>query len=253
MKILGITWGTSVLVSFDPYTGTIIEKHAWLKQGEDFVGLTYDSNRNMLYALSQVQCNLYSINPLTRDVKLIGKLNTNGQDASGLSYDPTSDTLYTVILLHDPHIQSNLARVNIDNANITMVGKIADGICDSLCWREYDGKLNGYLVAGSESTDKSSIVSISCTTAAMTQIFETSYHTIMGLAKRPGKDAYFSWINQATHFYGEVNLTTRAITAHANSDKVNVTSAAMIYRDFYVATAPNLPPCSFHDVDCLGC
>ena len=59
MKILGITWDKSVLVSFDPYTGHIIEKHAWLKQEENYVGLAYDYNRNMLYALSQVSCNLY--------------------------------------------------------------------------------------------------------------------------------------------------------------------------------------------------
>ena len=255
MKILGITWGKSVLVSFDPYTGTIIEKHAWLKQGENFVGLTYDCNRNMLYALSQVHCNLYSINPLTRDVKLIGKLNTNGQDASGLSYDPTNDTLYTVVLTQNRGLRSDLARVNIENANITMVAKIADGICNSLCWREHDGQLNGYIVYGSGSWDcpyKASIVSIDPVTATMTQIFETSYHAIMGLAKRPGRDAYFSWINSSTHFYGEVDLNTINITTCANSDIVDVISGAMIYRDFYVAPAPNLPPCSFQDEDCLG-
>src|SRR6266702_576484 len=71
MKILGITWDKSVLVSFDPITGTITEKHAWLNPNENFVGLAYDSNRNRLYALSQVSRNLYSIDPLTRDVKLI--------------------------------------------------------------------------------------------------------------------------------------------------------------------------------------
>ena len=122
MKILGITWDKSVLVSFDPYTGAIIEKHAWLKQGENFVGLAYDYDRNMLYALSQVTCNLYSLNPITRDVKLIGKLNTNGQDVSGLSYDPTNDTLYTVILNLNPGPRSELAKVNIDNAIVTVVG-----------------------------------------------------------------------------------------------------------------------------------
>ncbi|SPF46249.1 hypothetical protein SBDP1_590026 [Syntrophobacter sp. SbD1] len=258
MTILGITWDKSVLVSFDPYTGHINEKHAWLKQEESFVGLAYDYNRNMLYALSQVAYNLYSINPITRDVKLIGTLQSDGQDVSGLSYDPISDALYTVILYFNAgytSLKSALAKVNIDNANVTVVGTIADGLCDSLCWRECDGQLNSYIIYGSGSWDspyKASIVSIEPTTAAMTPIFETNYHTIMGLAKKPGQNAYFSWINSTTLFYGVVNLDTKNITACANSDAVNVNSGAMIYRDFYVAPAPNLPPCSFTDEDCLG-
>ncbi len=258
MKILGITWGKSVLVSFDPYTGTIIEKHAWLKPGESFVGLAYDCNRNKLYSLSQVSCNLYSIEPITRDVKFIGKLNIDGQDVSGLSYDPTNDTLYTLVLHFDPglkNLRSELAKVNIDNANVNVVGKIADGICNSLCWRECDGQLNSYIVYGSGSWDcpyKASIMSINPNTAAMTTVFETTYHTISGLARKPGQNAYFSWVNWTTHFYGEVNLDSKNINTHANSDAVDVISGAMIYRNFYVAPAPNLPPCTFSDEDCLG-
>jgi hypothetical protein len=103
-----------------------------------------------------------------------------------------------------------------------------------------------------DSAYKASIVTIDPVTAAMTKVFETTYHTIMGLAKKPGENAYFSWINWTTHFYGEVNLNTKNITVRANSDAVNVISGAMIYRNFYVASAPNLPPCSFTDEDCLG-
>lgn len=255
MKVLGITWDNSVLISFDPYTGTITEKHAWLRRRENFVGLAYDYNRNMLYALSQVTCNLYSINPITRDVKLIGKLNTNGQDVSGLSYDPTQDVLFTVILYSGPAPRSELAKVNIDNANVTLIGKIADGTCNSLCWRAYDGQLTSYIVYGSGNWDcpyKASIVSIEATTAVMTTVFETTYHSIAGLAKQPGQNAYYSWVNWTRHFFAEVNLNTKNITAIADSAAANVTSGAMIYRDFYVAPAPNLPPCSFADEDCLG-
>jgi hypothetical protein len=86
----------------------------------------------------------------------------------------------------------------------------------------------------------------------MTTLFETPYHTIMGLAKKPGENTYFSWVNWTSHFYGEVNLDTKNIVSRANSDTVGVTSDAMIYRNFYVAPAPNLPPCSFSDADCLG-
>ncbi len=254
MKILGITWDKSVLISFDPYTGAIIEKHAWLNPQESFVGLAFDYNRNMLYALSQVTCNLYSINPITRDVRLIGKLNINGQDVSGLSYDAASDTLYSVVLyfsLDYKKLRSELVKVNINNASVTVVGKIADGLCNSLSWREDDGQLNSYIKYGS-GPYKNSIVSINPNTAALTTLFETTYDTIMGLAKKPGQNIYFSWISWTSHFYGEVNLDTKIITACANSDVVDVTSGAMINRNFYVAPAPNLPPCSFTDEDCLG-
>ncbi len=253
MRILGITWSKSVLVSFDPFTGAITEKHAWLNPNENFVGLAYDSNRNRLYALSQVSRNLYCIDPITRDVKLIGTLTANGSDVSGLAYDPTTDTLYTVILYGAP--RSDLAKVNIDNATVSVVGKIADGLCISLCWRECDGQLNSYVIYGSGSWDspyKASIVTIDPNTAGMTTIFQTTYHTIMGLARMPGQNSYVSWINWTTHFYGKVNLDAQTITALANSDLVDVISGAMIYRNFYVAPAPNLPPCSFSDDDCLG-
>ena len=255
MRILGITFNKSVLVSFDPITGLITEKHAWLNPQENFVGLTYDSLRNRLYSVSQGSRNLYSINPITRHVRLVGALATASVDVSGLAYDPASDTLYTVILSLGQPLRSDLAKVNINNANVSVVGKIADGICESLCWRESDGQLNTYVVYGSGSWDspfKASIVTVNPNTGAMTNVFKTAYHTIMGLARKPGQNAYVSWINWTTHFYGEVNLDSKTITQLANSDAVGVTSGAMIYRDFFVAPAPNLPPCSFTDDDCLG-
>ncbi len=257
MEIVGITWDKSVLVSFDPYTGNITEKHAWLKVGENFVGLAHNYNRNKLYALAQVSFNLYSIDPLTRDVKLAGKLQINGQDVSGLSYDPDGDVLYTVVLHFGPGITnpwSELAKVNADTASVTVVGKIAEGLCNSLCWREYDGRLNSYLVSASGSWDspyKASVISIDSHTAAMVPVFQTPYHAIMGLARKPGEDAYFSWVNSDTLFYGEVNLGTKTITDLAPSN-AGVQSGAMLYKNFYVAPAPNLPPCSFSDEDCLA-
>jgi hypothetical protein len=256
VKILGITWDKSVLVSFDPIAGVILEKHAWLPPTENFVGLAYDSYRNMLYALAQVSFRLYSIHPLTRDVTLIGALNVAGNDVSGLTYDPIADTLYT--LVHVPtitHVRTDLVRVNSQNAQVSVVGQIGNGLGQSLCWRESDGQLNSYVVsaAGSwESPAKASLVTIDPTTAATVSIFQTPYHTILGLARIPGKDGYISWINWTTHFYGDVDTSTQTITPRGASDAVRVESGAMLLRSFYVAPAPNLPPCSFGDVDCLG-
>jgi len=140
---------------------------------------------------------------------------------SGLAYDAISDTLYTVILYYTP--RSDLARVKADTASVSVVGKIADGLSLNLCWRECDGQLNSYLIHSSgswDSPDKASIITIDPNTVAMTTIFQTAYHTIMGLARRPGQDSYVSWINWTSHFYGEVNLEAHTITSLANSDPV---------------------------------
>lgn len=258
MKLLGVTWSNSVLITFDPYTGAITEKHAWLNPNESFRGLAYNSNKNILFALSQVNCNLYSIDPITRNVVLIGKLNISGNDVGGLTYDPANDILYTVVNHFNADytkIFSDLVKVDMETADVTVIGKIADGFCGSLSWRDYDGKINALVTYGSGSWDsdhKANLVSISPDTAAMTTIFETPYHTIMGLAKKPGENAYFSWINWTSHFYGEVNLNTKNIISLACSDTVGVSSDAMIIRSFYIAPAPNLPPCSFSDLDCMG-
>ena len=258
MKLLGVTWDKSVLVSFDPYTGAIVEKHAWLNPNESFRGLAYNSKKNVLFALSQIDCNLYSIDPLTRNVALIGRLNINGNDIGGLTYDPANDILYTAVNHFDAdytNISSDLVKVDMDTAVVTVIGKIADGLCGSLSWRDYDGKINAFVKYGSGSSDsshKANVVSISPNTAAMTTVFETPYHTIMGLAKKPGENSYFSWVNWTSHFYGEVNLDTKNIATLASSDGVGVSSDAMIIRSFYIAPAPNLPPCSFSNVDCMG-
>ena len=72
--LVGITWADSRLVSFDPHSGVIKEKHAQLNPYEGFLGLAYDPNQNKLYALSQVENNLYSIDPDTLDISHIGNL-----------------------------------------------------------------------------------------------------------------------------------------------------------------------------------
>lgn len=252
MTILGITWNKSTLVSFDPNSGLITEKHAWLDPKENFVGLAYDYKVNMLYALSQVSQKLYSINPLTRDVKLLGQLNTGGNDVSGLTYNPITGNLNTLILLHDAgntNLRSQLAAINPNTLQVSVIGTIPNTICGSLCWRDSDGKFNAYMVRGEGAWDsplKASIVTLDPATAAMTAIFETPYHAIMGLAKKSGQNAYYSAVNYNSHFYADVNLDTKKVTQLGSSDTVDVASAAMIARTFYVAPAPNLP-CYYSD------
>jgi hypothetical protein len=255
MTILGITWNGSVLVSFDPATGVILETHAWLPPAENFVGLAYDDRRNVLYAIAQVTRGLYAINPLTRDVRFVGNVNTGGDDVAGLTYDPVRDVLYTAILRQGATPFSDLATVNRDTGAAAVIGKIANGLCVSLCWRDSDAQLNGLVIPGPGPWDsplKASCVTIDPTTGAATPIFQTTYHTILGLARVPGKNGFVSWTNWTTHFYADVDLSANTVTALAQSDAVGVTSAAMLLRSFYVAPAPNLPPCSFTTDNCLG-
>jgi len=90
--LLGITCNGNRLVSFDPYSETLIREHTQLNPNENFKALTYDPNRNKLYALSHVQGHLYAIDVNTLDIEFIGKLNIDegvswGEDIGGLTYD----------------------------------------------------------------------------------------------------------------------------------------------------------------------
>jgi len=152
--LLGITWGDSKLVSFDPDAGVITQVHAYLNPAEVFRGVAHDPYRVKLYALAQSSWNLYEIDPLTLNIRNIGTLDINpstswGEDIGGLSYDPVTDSLYTVVSHWDDSytgIRSELVRINISDAKTTVVGYLADAFCDSLVFNEEDGQLYGLLL-----------------------------------------------------------------------------------------------------------
>jgi hypothetical protein len=128
--------------------------------------------------------------------------------------------------------RSALVRVDRDDASTTVVGGAIAGLAISLGWNDTDGTLDGLVVYDSGSWDspaKASVISINPDTAAVTTLFETPYHTIMGLAKEPGKNAFFTWVNSTSHNYGEIDLAARAVNLLALSDVVGVTSGAMTY------------------------
>jgi len=246
--LLGITWGNSSLVSFDPYSGQVIAYHTQLNQ-EAFRGLAYNSNTNMLYALSQSSWSLYQINPMNLDVTKIGNLDINsslswGQDIGGLTYNPTNNTFYTTINHWDSgytNIWSELASVDISTGHVTSVGPITNGFVDSISYDQQSGNMYGYALYGSGSWDsqyKTHFVQINPDTAAMTDLFETPYHAIMGLAKDPEENIFFSWVNWTDHYYAEVIPDTGTVTLLGMSDPVGVSSDAMLYRNFYVKEAP---------------
>lgn len=242
-ELLGITWSDSRLVSFDPFGGTITQVHAYLNPTEAFRGLTYDMTRGRYYALSQGSNKLYSIDPLTLDIVLIGKLGIDhsgswDSDAGALAYDPASDSLYTAVERWTDYemttIWSELCKVDVTTAGLTCIGAIHGPFITSFDYNEDDGYLYGlalYAPGGWDSQEKSYVVRINPLTVDMEHLFVTPYHTILGFAKKPNDDSYiyYSWVNWTSHFYGEVNVSTGIITPLGSSDDVDVISA-MVHR-----------------------
>jgi hypothetical protein len=228
--LLGITWGNpSHLVSFDPFSGTIIADHNLTSPSNGgFTGLTYDPNHNTLYALDQMGP-LYSINPSTLQTTRVGNLGVVGE---ALAYDWVNDKLYTVA-------NGFLSTVNVSNGQLTPIGSVS-GYITSLSYNPNDGLLCGLAVDGSGSWDspyKSYVVTINPNTAAESTLFTTPYHTMMGLAMIPGEDEFVSWVNWTSHTYALTDLHTGSVTLLGGSDSVDVISA-MVYQDFYVTTIP---------------
>jgi hypothetical protein len=241
--VLGITWSDSWLVSFDPRAGVISQWHTQLDPNEDFRGLAYDSRRRVLYACAQVSKNLYAINPRSLHVRKIGTLPVPG-DVSSLAYDPISRTLYAAAV-NVEESRSQLYAINPANARATLIGDLPARYVNSISYNAGDGYLHAYAVDEGESSDSefhSRVVRIDPADGSMTTLFETPYHTILGLAQAPGEDTYYAWINSAGHWYGLVDIGDSSITLLADSDAVGVTSDAMIYRDFFVAAAPPVIP-----------
>jgi hypothetical protein len=103
------------------------------------------------------------------------------------------------------------------------------------------------------------VVRIDPADGSMTTLFETPYHTIMGLAGASGEDTYYTWINSTEHWYGLVDVNDASVTLLANSAAVGVTSDAMICRNFFIATGrPVIPLPSalllvMSGLGCAGC
>lgn len=246
--LLGITWGDSKLVSFDPNAGVVTQVHAYLNPSEGFRGLVHVPNRGKIYALAQGSWNLYEIDPLTLNIRHMGTLDIStsaswGEDIGGLAYDPGTDMLYTVVSHWDADysgIWSELVKIDIADAKTTTVGFLADGFCDSLVFDKANGQLYGLFLQVDSPWSfffRSVLVAIDPDSAVMTELFELPYRTILGLAKSPGEMKFYSWINSDLgHFYGLLDLDAQTVALLADSDSVDVASDAMTYKDFDVSS-----------------
>lgn len=243
--ILGITWEGGELVSFDPYEGLITMKHKVINENASFMGLTYNESTEELYALSQGNFSLYSVAPKTLEIEFVGSINIDrkaswGEDIGGITYNPSTNALYTTVNHWDPNytnIWSELVTINLNTLETTSIGQMTNGFVNSITYDETSGLFNAYAVYGSGSWDspyKSDFVTIDPGSAEMRTVFSTPYHTIMGLADNPSDDTFYSWINSTSHFYGEIDPTNEVINQLGNADPVGVISA-MIYKGFFIA------------------
>ena len=251
--LVGVTWSDSVLISFDPESATVSQRHVQLNPYEAFRALAYDRNHGILYALAQGTQNLYAIRANTAQARHVGNLRIDTrapgfEDAGALAYDPRTDTLYTAVEhWQGPNftrIYSEICKVDVTNGALTTVGRIDGPFIESLSFDEVDGTLYGLAVFGSgpfDSPFKTHVARIDPETAAMELLFETPYHTMLGLASRRPL-SFISWVNWTTQFYVETDLVTRSVTPLGISDEVGVLSA-MIRQDFELGNRPlPVPP-----------
>ena len=260
--LVGVTWNDSVLISFDPENGQVSQRHVQLNPYEAFRALAYDRNHDILYALPQGTRNLYAIHADTGKIRHIGNLRIDTrvagfEDAGALAYDPHTDTLYTAVEHWQgpnfTHIYSEICKVDVTNAALTTVGRIDGPFIESLAFDEVERTLYGLAVFGSgpfDSPFKTHVARIDPETAAMELLFETPYHTMLGLAsRRPG--SFISWVNWTTQFYVETDLVTRSVTLMGISDEVGVLSA-MIAKDFSLPSRPVPAPAVAAAVEIAG-
>lgn len=239
--VLGITFTNSWLVSFDPQSGVISQWHTQLDPIERFVGLAYNPTTSTIYASAQVSDNLYSIDPISLQTKKLGSKQVGGGvDITSLAFDTNNGVLYATAV--DGFGNSRLYAIETGSGvSPILVGTLDAPYVDSLSFNPDDGNLYGYSVPCSGPADspcKASLIRIDPSDAQVTTLFQTPYHTVLGLAKIPGEDAYYTWVNSTSHTYGRLDVATSTISLLGDSDPVGVDSPAMIYQDFFVSSVP---------------
>jgi len=240
--LLGITWPDSLLVTFDPAQGEIVETHLQLNPRERFRGLAYDRLHHRLYALAQVSNNLYLIDPSRPGVQHLGNLRLDrvpgeNLDAGGLTYDAVSDRLL-VTLEHwagegGTGAWSELAEVDVSSSSVHRIGVVDGTFLTSVAFDEGSGQLIGLALDGVGTWDDpqlTRVVQIDPETAETVSLLETPFHTVMGVALAGGS-RFHSWVNGPEHFFALIDLGAGTFSTQGSSDRASVFSA-MVTRDF---------------------
>jgi hypothetical protein len=241
--LVGINWPESLLVSFDPVQGEVVDTHLQLNPHERFRALAYDRPHHRLYALAQSSNNLYVIDPSGPGVQNLGNLHLDrvpgeNLDAGGLTYDPGSDRLL-VTVEHwaggdGAGAWSELLEVDVSDLSVRRIG-VVDGIfLTSVAFDEESALLIGLAVDGIGAWDdprRSRVVQINPETAETMTLMETSYHTMMGVALAGSPRRFHSWVNGPEHFFSLTDLVSETFSLQGPSLRAPVFSA-MVIKDF---------------------
>ena len=244
--LVGVTWSDGTLVSFDPSTGEILQRHVQLDANRSFTGLAYDRNHRKLYALSQGDHALFTLNADTLQLANVVSLRTDPSDpgvteVTSLAYDPFTDTLYTAIGHWTDYpagpIWDELAKADPWTGELTILGRIDGPWVAGLAFSETERVLYalGVYGAGSwDSPDTTHVLRIDPSTAAADTVYVTPFHAMLGIAlKDPG--VFFSWINGTSHFFGQTDFPALSLTT-LGSAEASGAIGAMVVRTF------DLPP-----------
>ena len=243
--LIGITWPESLLVSFDPIQGEVVDTHLQLNPHERFRGLAYDRLHHRLYALAQSTNNLYLIDPSRPGVQNLGNLRldrVDGEnlDAGGLTYDPGTDRLLVTVERwageDGAGAWSELGEVDVSGLSVRRIGVVDGTFLTSVAFDEESGRLIGLAVDGIGAWDDprpSRVVQIDPETAETITLMETSYHTVMGVALAGGSRRFHSWVNGPEHFFSLTDLVSETFSVQGPSLRAAVFSA-MVIKDFPV-------------------
>ena len=244
--LVGVTWSDGTLVSFDPASGAILQSHVQLDATKSFIALAHDRNHRKLYALSQEDRALVTLDTETLQRAnvvpvRIGLPAPGVTEVTSLAYDPLTDTLYTTIGHWADYpagpIWDELARVDPWTGTVTVLGRIDGPWLAGLAFSETERVLYGLGVYGAgswDSPDATHVLRIDPSTAAAESVYVTPYHAMFGFAlKEPG--IFYSFINWTAHFFGLTDVPALSLTTLGSDDAIGAVGA-MVVRTF------DLPP-----------
>src|SRR5262245_4173431 len=159
---VGLTWSDSTLVSFDPASGEVLQRHVQVDPTRSFIALAYDRNHGMLHALSLEDRALTTLNADTLQLANVVPVRVDAgapgvTEVTSLAYDPTTDTLYAAIGHWEDYpagaIWSELAMLDPWTGEVIVVGRILGPWITGLAFSETERILYAQAVYAAGSWD----------------------------------------------------------------------------------------------------
>jgi hypothetical protein len=245
-SMLGMTWGESQFVSFDPYTGNVLGYHGGLDPNEGFVGLTRDPSQNTLFAAAQVSNSLYKVNSNTGDFSYLGSIgDSQGSEVvTSIAFDQSADTLYATLVSNNNFggasvWNSKLVAVSTSDASVESEIDLGNIFAGSLLFNPFDGLLYALTADSSDkdgSTANEQLSSVDPITGIVKNLFPSQEEILIGLGVIPDGDKLIGWANRSDgHFFTEIDISTGTFTQLASADPSDACCSGFLYEDFTLA------------------